>query len=260
MGKLRILPLISGTGSNMKAIAEACCQEIIDGEVIAVGSDNPQAGGLVWAKAKGIPTFTIHYDFKTPLAKMMAISQKKNIPADFDIEDILTKEHIRPANEPINKKINYFKARAIAEAQLLAELQKYPFDLLVLAGFMRVLSPYAIDRINVGGVHRIMNIHPALLPAFPGEHGYEDTFKYGCKIGGCTVHFVDYGEDTGPIIGQKTYEIYPSDKLDAIKERGLANEWQLYPECIQLFAENRLRIVERNGRKVVDVLPKKKET
>jgi len=86
-----------------------------------------------------------------------------------------------------------------------------------------------------------MNIHPALLPAFPGVDGYGDTFRYGCKIGGCTVHFIDYGEDSGPIIGQKTFDIKDSDSLDDIKKKGLEKEWELYPECIQLFAQNRIK-------------------
>jgi len=89
---------------------------------------------------------------------------------------------------------------------------------------------------------RIMNIHPALLPAFPGVDGYGDTFRYGCKVGGCTVHFVDYGEDSGPIIAQKAFEIRTDDTLEMVRKRGLALEWELYPRCIQLFAENRLRI------------------
>ena len=91
--------------------------------------------------------------------------------------------------------------------------------------------------------HRMMNIHPALLPSFPGVDGYGDTFRSGCKVGGCTVHFVDYGEDTGPIIGQKTFDIAPDDTIETIKEKGLKLEYQLYPECIQLFAEDRLRVV-----------------
>ncbi|MFO7989326.1 MAG: formyltransferase family protein, partial [Desulfotignum sp.] len=83
--------------------------------------------------------------------------------------------------------------------------------------------------------HRIMNIHPALLPAFPGTDGYGDTFRYGCKIGGCTVHFIDYGEDTGPIIGQKAFEIEDTDTLEDVKRKGLEKEWELYPECIKKF-------------------------
>jgi phosphoribosylglycinamide formyltransferase-1 len=107
-----------------------------------------------------------------------------------------------------------------------------------------------------------MNIHPALLPSFPGVDGYGDTYRYGCKVGGCTVHFVDYGEDTGPIIGQKAFEIAPDDTIEAIKERGFKLEWELYPHCIQLFAEGRLRVVSKtytleNGttfaRKIVEI-------
>ena len=119
--------------------------------------------------------------------------------------------------------------RAIAEAELLEKMKSYPFDLLVLAGFMRNLTPYFIDRVNnVPDKPRIMNIHPALLPSFPGVDGYGDTFRYGCKVGGCTVHFIDYGEDSGPLIGQRAFHIQPDDTLDSIKEKGLKLEWELY--------------------------------
>ena len=110
-----------------------------------------------------------------------------------------------------------------------------------------------------------MNIHPALLPAFPGVDGYGDTFRYGCKVGGCTVHFVDYGEDSGPIIGQKAFEIREEDTLESIKAKGLKLEWELYSECVKLFAEDRLKTVNRfytlkSGKKihrtVVTILPR----
>jgi phosphoribosylglycinamide formyltransferase-1 len=110
-----------------------------------------------------------------------------------------------------------------------------------------------------------MNIHPALLPAFPGVDGYGDTFRYGCKVGGCTVHFIDYGEDTGPIIGQRAFPITPEDTIDSIRKRGLQLEWELYAECIRLFAERRLKTVKKtftlaNGQKIqrtiVEILPK----
>jgi len=131
----------------------------------------------------------------------------------------------------------------VAERRLLEQMAAYPFDLLILAGFMRNLTPYFIDRVNTDPEHpRIMNIHPALLPSFPGVDGYGDTVRYGCKIGGCTVHFIDYGEDSGPIIGQRAFEILPEDTVDSVRQKGLRLEWQLYPECIQLFAENRLRL------------------
>lgn len=128
---------------------------------------------------------------------------------------------------------------------MLEKMAGRPFDLLALAGFMRTLTPYFIDRVNTDREKpRIMNIHPALLPAFPGVDGYGDTFRYGCKVGGCTVHFIDYGEDTGPIIGQKAFEILPGETLDEVREKGLRLEWELYPECVRLFAEGRLKIVK----------------
>jgi phosphoribosylglycinamide formyltransferase-1 len=100
-----------------------------------------------------------------------------------------------------------------------------------------------------------MNIHPALLPAFPGVDGYGDTFRYGCKVGGSTVHFIDYGEDTGPIIGQRVFPITPDDTIDSIRKRGLKLEWELYSECIRLFAEGRLKTDRKtftldNGQKI----------
>ena len=111
---------------------------------------------------------------------------------------------------------------------------------------MGALSPYFIDHIVPNPAEpRIMNIHPALLPSFPGIDGYGDTFRYGCKVGGCTVHFVDYGEDTGPIIGQTAFQIQPNDTLESVKKKGLELEWRLYPQCIQLFAEGRLKAIEQ---------------
>jgi phosphoribosylglycinamide formyltransferase-1 len=88
-----------------------------------------------------------------------------------------------------------------------------------------------------------MNIHPAFLPAFSGAHGYEDTFAYGCRFGGITVHFVDEGEDTGPIIAQAIYPIWPEDTLDLTRERGLKLEHRLYPQCIQWMAQGDLQVV-----------------
>ncbi len=142
------------------------------------------------------------------------------------------------------KSADFLKTRAMAEARLLAALAPHALDLLVLAGFMRTLSPYFIDRFNVDPERpRIMNIHPALLPAFPGVDGYGDTFRYGCKVAGCTVHFIDYGEDTGPIIAQRAFPIEARDTLETVRQKGLREEWALYPRCIQRFAQGRLRVV-----------------
>lgn len=161
-----------------------------------------------------------------------------NLPGDFDLEEIQAKQRLVDPQKDPEKTEFFLKTRAIAEKALLDKILSYEMDLLVLAGFMRVFTPYFIDRINTGKKHRIMNIHPALLPAFPGTDGYGDTFKYGCKIGGCTVHFIDYGEDTGPIVGQKAFEILDTDTLDDVKKKGLAKEWELYPACIQKYAES----------------------
>ena len=140
------------------------------------------------------------------------------MPDDFDLDEILSKQTLFPADADDETVKGFFIPRAIAEAAILDKMKNYPFDLLVLAGFMRNLTPYFIDRVNtVPGHPKIMNIHPALLPAFPGNDGYGDTFRYGSKIGGCTVHFVDYGEDTGAIIGQKAYAISEDDTLESIR-------------------------------------------
>jgi phosphoribosylglycinamide formyltransferase-1 len=129
------------------------------------------------------------------------------------------------------------------EQKIIDILEKEKVDLVVLAGYMRVLTSLFVGKYK----HRLINIHPALLPAFPGTDGYGDTFNYGCKVGGCTVHFVDEGVDTGPIIIQKTNEIRKDDTLETFKQRGLEIEHQALPEAVKLFCEDRLQI---EGRKV----------
>ena len=129
------------------------------------------------------------------------------------------------------------------EKKIIEVLKKHNVDLVVLAGYMRIITPYFIGQYK----NRIINIHPAILPAFPGTDGYGDTFNYGCKVGGCTVHFVDSGVDTGPIIIQKINPIKENDTLKSFKERGLKIEHEVLPEAIRLFCENKLKI---EGRKV----------
>ncbi len=124
----------------------------------------------------------------------------------------------------------------LAEDELLRALERYQPDYVCLAGFMRLVSPYFLGHYNREGQWRVVNIHPALLPAFPGSHGYEDTFGYGCKWGGITVHFADEGEDTGPIIAQAVYPIWPDDDLERVRKRGLALEYEVYAQCINWLA------------------------
>lgn len=242
--KIRIGTLISGGGTNLQAIIDACEDGRIDGRIIFVGSDQPGAKGLQRAAKHGIPHFVVDYG---PI--IQAYRQDPDHfapPDDFDLGDVLSKQHLFSAGAPEDHQKAFFSTRAAAENQLFKAMANHgAIDLLVLAGFMRNLTPYFIDRFNTDPTApRIMNIHPALLPAFPGVDGYGDTFRYGCKVAGCTVHFIDYGEDSGPIIGQRAFPILETDTLEDVKRKGLEQEWLLYPECIQQFAHDRLKAVK----------------
>jgi len=240
--KIRIGALISGGGTNLQAIIDACEAGGIDGRIVFVGADTPAAKGLARARRHAIPTFVV--DYGEIIRRGKQAPETLTLPADGDPEAIVAKQTLLGPSVPAEKVRRYIVSRMVAEAGLLAAMAAYQPDLLVLAGFMRNLTPYFIDRFNTDpGFPRIMNIHPALLPAFPGVDGYGDTFRYGCKVGGCTVHFIDYGEDSGPIIGQRSFTIEERDTLESIKKKGLALEWQLYPQCIQWFAKNRLQVV-----------------
>ena len=248
--KIRIGALISGGGSKLQAILDACDNKKIDGQMVFVGSDDPEASGLLRARKKNIPTIVV--DYKSIIRKFRKEPAKAVLPDDFDFKEIFAKQSFISEQDDPDKAKLFLITRAFAEARLLDAMQPYPFDLLVLAGFMRNFTPYFIDRVNtVPNRPRIMNIHPALLPL----DGYGDTFRYGCKVGGCTVHFIDYGEDTGPIIGQRAFQIRPEDTIDSIRKKGLKLEWELYSECIQLFAAGRIKTVKmqyelRGGEKV----------
>ena len=258
--KIRIGALISGGGTNLQAIINACEAGTIDGEMVFVGTDNPDAKGLQRAKKHRINSFVV--DYADIISGYKQNPDQKALPDDFDMDTIMKQQHLLTGEANKETARFFFATRAIAEKGLIKEMAAYPFDLLVLAGFMRNLTPYFIDHINKGcEVPRVMNIHPALLPAFPGVDGYGDTFRYGCKVGGCTVHFIDYGEDSGPIIGQRSFYITEEDTLDTIKEKGLRIEWELYAHCIQLFAQKRLwleppaRDQGKSGRTKVRILP-----
>ena len=243
--KIRVGALISGGGSNLQAIIDACESGKIDAALVFVGSDNPEAYGLNRAEKHGISTFKV--DYGSIIQGVKAGAENVRTPEDFNLEGLLLKQSLFPIDTDPRKVKTFLTSRAIAESRLLEEMASHPFDLLVLAGFMRNLTPYFIDRVNTEpGRPRIMNIHPALLPSFPGVDGYGDTFRYGSKVGGCTVHFIDYGEDSGPIIGQRAFQIQPDDTIETIKEKGLKLEWELYPECIQLFAQGRLKLVQKS--------------
>lgn len=234
---IRIGTLISGGGTNLQAIIDACRSGSLAADILFTGSDKPGVKGLERARKAGIDTFVV--DYANIIRSCRENMTGADLPRDFDLEEVRQKQRIFNPETPSGQVDFFLKSRAVAERQLLDHILKYEMDLLILAGFMRILTPYFIDRINTEpGTYRIVNIHPALLPAFPGTDGYGDTFRYGCKIGGCTVHFVDYGEDTGPIIGQKAFEIGDEDTLEDVRAKGLSKEWELYPACIRKLAQS----------------------
>jgi phosphoribosylglycinamide formyltransferase-1 len=133
------------------------------------------------------------------------------------------------------------------EQRLLDTVLKYEPDCVVLAGYMRILGSSFIQAMNQLS-KPIINIHPALLPSFPGLHAQAQAVDYGVRYSGCTVHFVDEGVDTGPIIAQAVVPVEPEDDAEALAARILVQEHQLYPEVLSLLAQGRIR---RQGRKVV---------
>jgi phosphoribosylglycinamide formyltransferase-1 len=136
-----------------------------------------------------------------------------------------------------------FKNREDYDKEIIKILEEKKIDLVVLAGYMRILSPYFIRTYK----NKIINIHPALLPSFPGLHAQKQAVEYGAKVSGCTVHFVDEGVDSGPVILQKAVEVKDNDTEESLAERILKEEHQIYPRAIQLFCQGRLII---KGRKV----------
>ena len=137
-----------------------------------------------------------------------------------------------------------YASREEHEDAIISILEEKRVELVVLAGYMRLLSPRMVGRYR----NRIINIHPALLPSFPGTDGYGDAWRYGVKVSGCTVHFVDEGCDTGPIILQEVNPILESDTFESFKERGLSIEHRALPEAIRLFCEGRLTVEGRRVR------------
>lgn len=137
-----------------------------------------------------------------------------------------------------------FPSREAYDTQLLAELTTADVELVILAGFMRLLSSVMLRAFP----NRIMNIHPALLPSFPGLHVQKAAVEYGVRFSGCTVFFVSEGVDDGPIIIQAVVPVYPDDSEETLAARILAQEHRIYPRAIALFQEGRLEV---SGRQVL---------
>ncbi|MHA6760505.1 phosphoribosylglycinamide formyltransferase [Streptacidiphilus sp. PAMC 29251] len=205
----RLVVLISGSGTNLQALIEACADPAYGARIVAVGADRDSIAGLDRAEQAGIPTFVLRV---------------KDFPERTDWDHALTEA--TAAHTP---------------------------DLVVTAGFMKILGGGFMRRFE----GRIINTHPALLPAFPGAHGVRDALAYGVKVTGCTVHLVDEGVDTGPIIAQGAVEVTDADHEDggeALHERIKAVERGLLVEAVGRLAREGHRV---QGRRVLP-LPSQK--
>lgn len=137
-----------------------------------------------------------------------------------------------------------YTSREDHERDIIKTMKSVNTDLIVTAGYMRILTPYIINKFR----NRIINIHPALLPSFPGVHGQKQAFDYGVKLTGCTVHFIDEGTDTGPIILQSAVPVQDNDTVSSLSARILEQEHVLLPRAVELFCQGRLKVM---GRKVI---------
>ncbi len=189
----RIVILISGRGSNMRSIVEACESETWPAQVVAVISNRSDAAGLAFASQHGIVAMVV--DHKT------------------------------------------FATREAFDAALAQAIDTHAPDLVVLAGFMRILGADCVRRYE----GRMLNIHPSLLPAFPGLHTHRRAIEAGCKVAGATVHFVTAQLDHGPIVLQAAVPVLPSDDEESLSERVLAKEHVIYPRAVRWFVEGQLR-------------------
>ena len=248
--KLKIAVLISGGGTNLQAMIYQIEAGKLDAEISLVVSNNPDAYGLVRAQKHGIPTAVV--DYRNYGKRFLAEVVQSTLPKEFD--EVVNRQRIYSglADGEVRDRLARL---ALAEQEVLALLKPLNPDLICLAGFMRLISPYFIGHYNTEDRYGIMNIHPALLPAFPGTDGYGATFSYGCRFGGVTVHFIDEGEDTGPIIAQAIYPIWQEDTLEVVRRRGLELEYAIYSQCIQWMAQGDLKLVRgEDGRPQVRIL------
>ena len=201
---LKLAILISGRGSNMKAILDAIKKQNIPINPVVIISNKPTAKGLRIAKKFGV---------KTEIIESKGF-QGNRWEYDQKIMHILSKYDITPKN-----------------------------SLICLAGFMRILSPEFIKKFK----NQILNIHPSILPAFPGLDAQRQAIEAGASHSGCTVHFVDEGVDTGPIIVQETVKIKNDDTEETLSKRILAKEHKAYVKAVKLIAEKKINVT---GRKV----------
>ena len=187
------------------------------------------------------------------LASIIEAIERGEIPGEIavviaDKRDAYALERARAKGIPTVAVVyRDYAERADFERAMLDEMHAHGVTLVVLAGFMRILSPVFVHAYT----GRILNIHPALLPSFPGAHAHRDALAYGVKVSGCTVHFVDEGMDSGPIILQASVPVMEDDTEETLAARVLEQEHRIFPEAIKLYVEDRLRT---DGRRV-HILP-----
>jgi phosphoribosylglycinamide formyltransferase-1 len=178
------------------------------------------------------------------LQSIIDASQKGEIPARVAIvisnkPDVYGLERAKKHNIPTAVfEPKKFKDKNTYELEIVKELKKHKVDLVCLAGYMRIVGPVLLEHYP----GKMMNIHPALLPSFPGLHVQKAALDHGTKISGATVHFVDEGCDTGPIIIQAAVPVLENDTEESLSARILEQEHKIYPQAIKLYAEGKLKI------------------
>ena len=207
---VRLGILLSGRGSNLQAVIDAVEAGTLSATIAVVISNKKDAAGLERARKHGVPDVFLD-------------------PKPF-------------AGQP--------DSRDAYDRALLDLLRKHDVELVLLAGYMKIVTPILVKAYE----HRMMNIHPSLLPSFPGLDVQKKAIDHGCKIAGCTVHFVTEGVDEGPIIIQAAVPIHETDTPEILAARILEQEHRIYPRAVRLYAERRLRV---EGRRVVVREPEK---
>lgn len=195
---LRVAVLASGRGSNLQAVIDAIEAGEVDATIVAVISNKKDAAALERAHKHGLPDLFVD-------------------PKPF-------------AGRP--------DSREAYDRALLEVLEKYNVELVLLAGYMKIVTAVLVNAY----ANRMMNIHPSLLPSFPGLEVQKKAIEWGCKLAGCTVHFVTEGVDEGPIILQAAVPIFDGDTPDTLAARILVQEHRIYPRAVQLFSEGRLQV------------------
>jgi phosphoribosylglycinamide formyltransferase-1 len=184
---------------------------------------------------------------KTTKKQKLPINPAVVISNDHNAKGLKIAQRLGVKTE-IVKSVGFVGTRWEYDQKIITVLQKHGVTstngLVCLAGFMRIISPEFIQKYK----NRILNIHPALLPAFPGLHAQKQALDYGSKFSGCTVHFVDDGVDTGPVILQAVVKIKDGDTEESLSKRILAKEHKIYPQAVKLFAEGRIAI---SGRRTI---------